>query len=75
MRAECPNYLNSQVKTRIATLSSGFESDESEENGNFIAFTVLVESGIIVNESEHGNLFEEIFWWGWWLTRSLKQTF
>ena len=50
MTSECPTYLKFKGKAMVVTLSDGEVSDdesESDEDGNFIAFTITV----IVNES------------------------
>ena len=50
MKFECPTYLKSKAKAMAVTLSDGEVSDdesESDEDGNFIAFTATA----VVNES------------------------
>ena len=65
MKFECPIYLKSKGKTMVVTLSDGEVSDDEsgcDEDGNFIAFTVIA----VVNESlsveenpSDGELFED----------------
>ena len=64
VKSECPTFLRSNGKAIVVTLSddevSDYESD-SDEDGNFIAFTAIavVDESVVVNENpSNGELFE-----------------
>ena len=65
MKSECPTYLKSKGKAMAVTLSDGEVSDhesDSDEDGNFIAFTaiVVVDESISVKENpSDGELSED----------------
>ena len=64
MKSECPTFLRSKGKAMAITLSDDKVSDHesgSDEDGNFIAFTVtaIVDESVVVDENpSDGELFE-----------------
>ena len=56
MKSECPTFLRSKGKAMVVTFS-----DDSDEDGNFIAFTAIaiVDESVVVDENPFdGELFE-----------------
>ena len=55
VKSECPTFLRSKSKVMVVTLSDDEVSDHdssSNEDGNFIAFTVttVVDESVVANE-------------------------